>query len=198
MNILIILKVPIIATSELSKHCLFLETNHNNFYQVFTDSKPEKKMNFKNSLAGLLTVATLVLNSASFAGVDTETDSNGVILAGYDAVSYFTKNAAVEGSVEYTAVHNNAIYRFSSLKNRDLFSASPAKYEPQFGGFCAYGAALGKKFEVNGKAFEIVDGKLYVNKNEDVYETWVEDKDENIVSAKKEWLTIKDIAAGDL
>ena len=91
-------------------------------------------------------------------------------------VAYFTENAAVEGSAKYTAVHNDAIYYFSSKKNRKLFNKNPEKYVPQYGGFCAYGAALGKKLDVDGKAFEVVDGKLYVNKNLDVYETWVEDK----------------------
>ena len=155
-------------------------------------------MKIKQSLAALFTVTTLALSALANAGVDTETDKNSVILAGYDAVAYFTQNAAVEGSSEFTAVHNDAIYRFSSAKNRDLFAANPSKYEPQYGGFCAYGAALGKKFSVNGKAFEIVDGKLYVNKNEDVYETWVEDKAENIDEADKQWPLIRDIAADDL
>jgi YHS domain-containing protein len=155
-------------------------------------------MNIKNSLAGLLTVATLVLNSTAFAGADTGTDANGVTLAGHDAVSYFTDNTPVQGSANFSAVHNNAIYYFSSADNRDTFNANPTKYIPEFGGFCAYGAALGKKFDVNGKAFEIVDGKLYVNKNEDVYETWVEDKAENIATANKEWPAIKDVAASDL
>ena len=127
-----------------------------------------------------------------------EVDKNSVILAGYDAVAYFTQNEAVEGNAEFTATHNGAIYRFSSAKNRDLFSKNPAKYEPQYGGFCAYGAALGKKFEVNGKAFEIVDGKLYVNKNEDVYEVWVEDKAENIVEADKQWVSIENVPAAKL
>ncbi|MFT5573969.1 MAG: YHS domain-containing protein [Cryomorphaceae bacterium] len=155
-------------------------------------------MNIKNSLAGLLIVATLVLNSTAFAGADTSTDANGVTLAGHDAVSYFTANTPVEGSANFTAVHNKAIYYFSSADNRDTFNANPTKYAPEFGGFCAYGVALGKKFDVNGKAFEIVDDKLYVNKNEDVYETWVEDKAETIATANKEWPAIKDVAASDL
>lgn len=155
-------------------------------------------MKIKNTIASAIGLVMLITSSLSFAGADTETDANGVILAGYDAVSYFTENAAVEGRAEFTAVYNDAIYRFSSAKNRDVFSANPEKYAPQYGGFCAYGAALGKKFEVNGKAFEIVDGKLYVNKNEDVYETWVEDKAENILDADKEWLVIATVPASDL
>lgn len=155
-------------------------------------------MKFKNSLAVLLAVATLLVSTLSIAGVDTETDANGVILAGHDPVSYFTENAAVKGKPTITAVHNNAIYHFSSKRNRNLFVANPEKYEPQYGGFCAYGAALGKKFDIDGKAFEVVDGKLYVNKNLDVYETWVEDKSENINDADEQWPTIKDVAAADL
>lgn len=155
-------------------------------------------MKIQNTIAFAIGLIMLAASSLSFAGADTETDANGVILAGYDAVSYFTENAAIEGSAEYTAVHNDAIYRFSSAQNRDLFSANPEKYAPQYGGFCAYGAALGKKFDVNGKAFEIVDGKLYVNKNEDVYETWVEDKAENIVDADKQWLVIEAVPAAKL
>ena len=155
-------------------------------------------MTIRNSLAGLITVVALAFSSLSFAGVDTETNANGVTLAGHDVVSYFTENAAVEGKPTITAVYNDAIYYFSSKKNRNLFKANPAKYAPEYGGFCAYGAALGKKLEVNGKAFEIVDGKLYVNKNESVYETWVEDKAENIQTADQQWVKIKSIAADEL
>jgi hypothetical protein len=151
-----------------------------------------------NLLARLVAVSAILFSTLSFAGNDSEIDANGVILAGHDAVAYFTENAAVEGRAKFTAVHNNAIYRFSSAANRDLFSANPSKYAPQFGGFCAYGAALGKKFEIDGKAFEVVDGKLYVNKNLDVYEVWVEDKSENIVEGDKQWTIIENVAAADL
>lgn len=151
-----------------------------------------------NLLARLVAVSAILFSTLGFAGNNSETDANGVILAGYDAVAYFTENAAVEGKEKFTAVHNDAIFRFSSAANRDTFSANPSKYAPQFGGFCAYGAALGKKFEIDGKAFEVVAGKLYVNKNLDVYEVWVEDKSDNIDEANKQWTSIANIPAGDL
>lgn len=145
-----------------------------------------------NSLVKTATLAvTLGLSQLAFAGVDTETDANDVILSGYDAVSYFTVNKAVEGSKDFTAAHKGAIYQFSSAENRDAFKANPAKYEPAYGGYCAFGSKFGKKFEVNGKAFEIVDGQLYVNKNESVYERWSEDIPANIEEADVKW---KDIA----
>jgi YHS domain-containing protein len=151
-----------------------------------------------NLLARLVAVSAILFSTLGFAGNNSETDVNGVILSGHDAVAYFTENAAVEGNVKFTAVHNDAIYRFSSAANRDKFTANPSKYAPKFGGFCAYGAALGKKFEIDGKAFEVVDGKLYVNKNLDVYEVWVEDKADNIVEADKQWTSIENVAAADL
>lgn len=150
------------------------------------------------TLKTLIATASLVFASFSFAGVDTETDENGVILAGHDAVAYFTENKPVLGSKDFTAVHNNAIYLFSSAKNRDMFVSNPEKYAPAYGGFCAYGATFGKKFEVDGKAFEIVDGKLYVNKNLSVYEAWRKDIPKHIHEANTEWPEIEFVAASDL
>lgn len=155
-------------------------------------------MNIKKSLATLFILTGLFSAAVNANDVSVGVDKNAVILNGYDAVAYFTQNKAVEGKTKFTATHNNAIYQFSSASNRDLFNADPSHYEPQFGGFCAYGAALGKKFDVNGKAFEIVDNKLYVNKNEDVYEVWVEDKAENIIEANKQWNGIQGISASQL
>ena len=101
----------------------------------------------------------------SQANVATSTDSNDVILAGHDAVAYFTEGKPVVGSAEFTAQHDGAVYRFASAANRDRFQADPDKYAPAYGGYCALGTSFGKKFEVDGKAFEIVEGRLYVNKN---------------------------------
>lgn len=151
-----------------------------------------------NSFKALLAIVSISLSSFVFAGVDTDTDENGVILAGHDVVAYFTQSKAVEGSAEFTAVHNDAIYRFSSAANRDLFNANPEKYEPAYGGFCAYGATFGKKFEIDGKAFEVVDGKLYVNKNLQVYEAWRKDIPKHIGEADEQWPEIELVAASDL
>lgn len=145
-------------------------------------------------------VATIMLlsSAAAFAGHDTETDSNDVILAGHDVVAYFTEGKPVEGDAEYTAVYNDAVYRFSSEKNRDLFRENPAGYAPQYGGFCAYGVSFGKKFAIDGKAFKVVDGKLFVNKNREVYKAWVKDIDQNIKEANAKWLEIENTPVSEL
>ena len=96
------------------------------------------------TLKSLFTAVAISVSSLSFAGVDTQTDSNDVILAGHDAVAYFTQNKPVLGKSEFTAVHNDAIYRFSSAANRDAFNSNPEKYAPAYGGFCAFGTTFGK------------------------------------------------------
>ena len=136
--------------------------------------------------------------SVALAGIDTSTNDNDVILNGYDAVAYFTEGKAVKGSQQYTATHGGAIYRFASKKNRNLFQKTPAKYAPVYGGYCAYGASIGKKFAVNGKAFEVVNGKLYVNKDESVYKTWKKDVPGNIRKANENWPRIRDKHPKDL
>ncbi|WP_242698841.1 YHS domain-containing (seleno)protein [Alteromonas sp. 5E99-2] len=155
-------------------------------------------MKFNKIVKTLTLAATLGLSQMSFAGVDTQTDANDVILAGYDAVAYFTQSKAVEGTKEFTAVHKGAIYQFSSAENRDTFKADPNKYEPAYGGYCAYGSTFGKKFEVNGKAFEIVDGTLYVNKSENVYEAWKQDIPTFIDQADEKWKNIEFKAPSEL
>ena len=131
------------------------------------------------------------LSVTAWAGFDTETDQNDVILAGHDAVAYQTVGKAVVGKAKYTATHNNAVYRFDSAANRDLFRANPEKYAPAYGGYCAYGLSLGKKFSIDGKAFEVVNGILYVNKNLAVYETWKKDIPGNIQKADTHWPKVK-------
>ena len=136
--------------------------------------------------------------SLSHANVSTATDANDVILAGHDTVAYFTEGKPVLGSAEFTAQHDGAVYRFASAANRDLFRADPDKYAPAYGGYCALGTSFGKKFEVDGKAFEVVEGRLYVNKNLSVYKTWRKDIPNNIVKSEGHWPTIKNVAADDL
>ena len=140
-------------------------------------------------LMSILLLSTLSISA--WAGFDTETDQNDVILAGHDAVAYHTEGKAIVGKAQYTVSHNNAIYRFSSSANRDKFRANPEKYAPAYGGYCAYGLSLGKKFSVDGKAFEIVNGILYVNKNLAVYKTWRKDIPGNIKKADAKWPQVK-------
>ena len=86
----------------------------------------------------------------------------GAVAEGYDVTEYFN-NKAVKGNKAYTTAHDNAEYRFSNQENLEKFKANPAKFIPQYGGYCAYAMAdNGKKIDINPKTFEIRDEKLYL------------------------------------
>jgi YHS domain-containing protein len=155
-------------------------------------------MNVRTRLVAFVAIAFFSLSGSVFAAANTETDDNDVILAGHDAVAYFTQGKPVLGDEQYTAAYNDAVYRFSSAKNRDLFRENPEQYAPVYGGYCAYGMTFGKKFEIDGKAFEVVDGKLYVNKNLEVYEAWKKDIPTHIKEANAEWPVVENIPASEL
>jgi len=119
-------------------------------------------------------------------------------LHGYDPVAYFTQAKPVRGSDALVHVHEGAAYRFSSQAHLDAFGAEPARYLPQYGGFCAYGVSVGKKFDGDPQLWKIEDGKLYLNLNEEIYEAFLEDVDGNIQKADGNWPGIEHTAARDL
>lgn len=146
----------------------------------------------KNILTATAVTATLALSSASFAAdIDVNANTNDLAIQGYDPVAYFTQEAPTKGLATYTATYKNAIYHFSTEKNRDLFRLSPAKYAPQYGGFCAFGVTKGRKFDTDPTAWRVVDGKLYLNLNKDVQKVWLEDVPGYITNANETWTAIK-------
>ena len=79
-------------------------------------------------------------------------------------------------------------WQFASREHRDLFTADPAKYAPQYGGFCSWGVANGKLFDVDPvNGWKIVDGKLYLNFNADINATFVRDTSGFIAKAERNW-----------
>lgn len=151
-----------------------------------------------NLLASLIAVSAILFSTISFAADETLKDANGVILGGHDAVSYFTENAAVKGYAGISAAHDGAIYHFSSEANRDLFKANPEKYAPQYGGFCAYGAAIGAKFPIDPTVFAVVDNKLYVNNSANVSKLWTAKQSKAITLADNKWSKIRSVASTEL
>ncbi|MES2794822.1 MAG: YHS domain-containing (seleno)protein [Bacteroidota bacterium] len=87
---------------------------------------------------------------------------NGVAISGYDPVSYFLKRP-LKGKKELTFVYEGIKYQFSNTENQNAFKKTPEKYEPQFGGWCAYAmGSKGEKVEVDPETYKIVNGKLYL------------------------------------
>ena len=112
----------------------------------------------------------------------------GLGAKGYDVVAYFTDGRPVPGSAELTAEYGGVTWRFATAEHRDRFAAAPAKYAPQYGGFCSWGIAQGKLFDVDpANGWKIVDGKLYLNFNADIEKTWESDIPGFITKAEANW-----------
>jgi len=108
-------------------------------------------------------------------------------IRGYDPVAYFTENAPVKGSAEFSHEYKGAKWLFSSAKNRDLFINNPDKYSPQYGGYCAYAVARNSTASIKPQYFTIHEGKLYLNYSKPVFKKWMKDKDGYIADAEKKW-----------
>ncbi len=118
------------------------------------------------------------------------TDAAGIAVKGYDVVAYQTQNAAVAGSAAFVATHQGATFRFASAANRDAFVAQPARFLPQYGGYCAMGVAVGRKFDIDPKAFRVVDGKLYLNKDVATQRMWLRDVPGHVMKGDAQWATV--------
>ena len=112
---------------------------------------------------------------------------DGVAVDGTDVVAYFTKGAPVRGSSEFTHDWQGATWRFSTAANRDAFAADPARYAPQYGGYCAYAVSEGYTASTTPSAWKIVDGKLYLNYSRRVQRIWERDIPGRISSANSNW-----------
>lgn len=91
-------------------------------------------------------------------------DKARVALGGYDPVAYFRVGGgrAKEGKKALRTTLRGVIYQFSSERNRELFERDPERFEPDYGGWCAWAMASNDKVEVDPESFLIEDGRLLV------------------------------------
>ncbi|EWY38374.1 hypothetical protein N825_12785 [Skermanella stibiiresistens SB22] len=115
---------------------------------------------------------------------------SSVAVGGYDPVAYFTKGQPVEGGKEFSTRWMDAEWRFASAENRDLFIKSPEKYAPQYGGYCAWAVAQGKTASGDPKLWKVVDGKLYLNYDQEIQQRWEKDIPGHIASADHNWPSV--------
>ena len=141
-------------------------------------------------------IGTLILSFTSLSNAAQEHSIVGV--GGYDLVSYHTSKKPLPGNGNHIVRHDGVNYLFSSKKNAEKFKANKEAYLPAYGGYCAYGASVGKKFIGDPTVWEIVDDKLYLNLDNSIKTLWIKDIDGNIEKANTQWEKIKHIPASDL
>ena len=116
---------------------------------------------------------------------------DGIAIKGYDPVAYFTQNKAVKGSREWSTFYEGVTYYFSSASDKEEFKKAPARYEPQYGGWCAY--AMGKngtKVDVDPETFKITGGRLFLFYNQfftNTLKSWNKDEPNLHQQADNNW-----------
>lgn len=118
-------------------------------------------------------------------------DADGVALHGYSPVSYLKDGVARRGRADITATHRGITYRFATPEERELFLQDPERYEPAYGGWCAYGASVGIRWDPDPEDFEVVDGRVFLfsrNAEADAHDLWDrEDRAALIAHADRYW-----------
>jgi hypothetical protein len=117
-------------------------------------------------------------------------------IKGYDPVAYFPEGARkpVKGldSIEHT--YKCVTYRFASTDNLERFKKDPARYEPTYGGWCAWAMLNGDKVDVDPRKFIVKDGRLFLFYNgflNDTRAKWLDrDHDEQTAKADEQWKTL--------
>ncbi|HEY9006042.1 MAG TPA: YHS domain-containing (seleno)protein [Ohtaekwangia sp.] len=92
-------------------------------------------------------------------------NDNGIAIKDFDPVSYF-KGKAAKGSEKFAYTYKGLTYYFVNNENMEEFKKSPSKYEPAYGGWCAYSMAInGERVKVDPSTYKIINGKVYLFSN---------------------------------
>ena len=109
----------------------------------------------------------------------------GTAIQGYDPTVYFSGKAQ-KGKKEFSYLQKGVNYQFANANNVETFKKNPTKYEPQYGGWCAYAmGSSGEKVEIDPETYKIINGKLYLYYHTFFSNTLTDwNKDENGLKAK--------------
>ena len=112
---------------------------------------------------------------------------SGVAIRGYDPLAFFTLGKPQEGRAEHKFVYEGATWRFASAENLARFKSDPARYAPQFGGYCAWAVSQHYLAPGDPNYWKIVDGKLYLNANARAKDLWEADQADAIARGHANW-----------
>lgn len=133
----------------------------------------------------------LLWSNPVWAGATGNLNKSGVILQGYDAVSYFNSGKPLKGEPKFQTSYEGATYLFANETNRLEFLKNPKKYSPQYGGWCAFAVADNKsKVDVDPNSFVIQDGRLLLFYNGvwgDTRKKWLRNSPNLLKEADMNW-----------
>jgi YHS domain-containing protein len=113
-------------------------------------------------------------------------DVNGVMMHGYDPVSY-RSGEPQQGSDAFAMVWDGATWHFASAENRQKFAQDPSGYAPSLGGYCTFGIVIDKKLDGDPGVYWMQGEALYLFLNEEVRQTFMQDIDGNLQKVSVKW-----------
>lgn len=135
----------------------------------------------KHALLSLLTVATFwtlqsaepakaqdasasIRNTAEYSLDTVSQPGFAIALQGYDPVAYFPEGGGgpQKGLEQFRLEYMGATYLFASSTNLNTFLENPEKYEPTYGGWCAFAMASGSKVEIVPAYYTLSGNRLHL------------------------------------
>ena len=162
--------------------------------------KPRPSLTLLLALAALLLAGCGAMTAQNPSGKYTpvnavaEGDEARVMLKGADVVAYFVSNKYQQGLPQFSSRYEDISFRFASAENKALFDKQPAKYLPEFGGYCANGIVYGIPWGGDADTWKMIDGKLYIFGGQASKDGFEIDEKKNLALAESYW---KDEVAGN-
>ena len=138
----------------------------------------------------LIALATAVmLDTGAFAEGKTllNVDKTGLAVQGHDVVAFFTDGKPEKGAPQFASSYGGATYYFASAEHKSAFEKDPAKYVPQFGGYCAFGVSKNKLVPIEVDAFQVVNGRLLLQYDKGIRDKFNKDTAGNLKLADTNW-----------
>jgi YHS domain-containing protein len=139
------------------------------------------------TIAGLAALCGLSLTASAGQPLINVRGGDGIAIHGYDPVAYFIAGEPRKGSSGLGVAYSGAQWLFSCETNKRLFVQDPEHYLPAYGGYCAYGVAQGRLWDVDPQSWTILYDHLYLNCPEPIYDLWLGDPMSYIRQADKNW-----------
>lgn len=157
-----------------------------------TTGRGERNVHVRHTPFVLVVAAFTFLLSLPSA-VAAQVNGNGTphAIGGYDPVAYFTDHHAVRGSEAHAFTWQGAQWLFASDEHRALFAASPSRYAPAYGGYCAYAVSQGRVARIDPEAWSIVNGRLFLNYSIAIRTQWSEDRERYVRDADARWPEVR-------
>ena len=110
-----------------------------------------------------------------------------LMLKGADVTAYFTKAQYEQGKPEFRSTYEGVDFRFASAQSKALFDSEPAKYLPQFGGYCADGIVYAIPWGGDADTWKMINGKVYIFGGQSSKDAFELDEKTNLALADKYW-----------